>query len=41
MPLQASELREKSDSELLDELDDAKEELLNLRFQLATGATGR
>ncbi|HVM11523.1 MAG TPA: 50S ribosomal protein L29 [Actinomycetota bacterium] len=32
-----SELRELSDQELLDRLESGKEELFNLRFQLATG----
>jgi large subunit ribosomal protein L29 len=31
------EVRDLDDSNLLDELKDAKEELFNLRFQLATG----
>ncbi len=33
----ASELRELSDPELDERLNDAKEELFNLRFQLVTG----
>ena len=33
----ASELRELPDDELMARLDSAKEELFNLRFQLATG----
>jgi large subunit ribosomal protein L29 len=33
----AAELREIEDTELLDKLREAKEELFNLRFQAATG----
>jgi large subunit ribosomal protein L29 len=33
----AAELRELPEDELLDQLEGAKEELFNLRFQLATG----
>ncbi len=33
----ASELRELSDAELQDRLNESKEELFNLRFQLVTG----
>lgn len=33
----ASDLREKSDADLVTELNDAKETLFNLRFQAATG----
>ncbi len=33
----ASDLREKSDEDLVTELNDAKETLFNLRFQAATG----
>jgi large subunit ribosomal protein L29 len=33
----AAELRELPEEELLDQLEGAKEELFNLRFQLATG----
>ena len=33
----ASELRELSDADLIDRLKESKEELFNLRFQLATG----
>jgi large subunit ribosomal protein L29 len=33
----AAELRELNDSELANKLREAKEELFNLRFQLATG----
>ncbi|HEX6197787.1 MAG TPA: 50S ribosomal protein L29 [Jiangellaceae bacterium] len=33
----ASDLREKSDEDLVTELNDAKEALFNLRFQAATG----
>lgn len=32
-----SELRSKTDAELLNQLDDAYQELFNLRFQRATG----
>jgi large subunit ribosomal protein L29 len=35
--MKASELRELSDEELEKKLLDAKEELFNLRFQMATG----
>jgi large subunit ribosomal protein L29 len=38
MPSKAAELRELPDEELLARIDGAKEELFNLRFQLATGA---
>jgi large subunit ribosomal protein L29 len=37
MPSKAAELRELPDEELLARIDAAKEELFNLRFQLATG----
>jgi len=37
MPSKASELRELPEEELLSRIDGAKEELFNLRFQLATG----
>src|SRR3954453_4894974 len=37
MPTKASELRELSDEELYVRIENAKEELFNLRFQLATG----
>jgi large subunit ribosomal protein L29 len=37
MPSKAAELRELPDDELLTRVDAAKEELFNLRFQLATG----
>jgi len=37
MPSKASELRELPEDELLSRIDGAKEELFNLRFQLATG----
>ncbi|MGH2540554.1 MAG: 50S ribosomal protein L29 [Actinomycetota bacterium] len=37
MPSKAAELRELPDDELLSRIDSAKEELFNLRFQLATG----
>ncbi|MDP9298363.1 MAG: 50S ribosomal protein L29 [Actinomycetota bacterium] len=37
MPSRATELRELPDEELLARIDAAKEELFNLRFQLATG----
>ena len=33
----AGELRESTDDELVDRLRESKEELFNLRFQLATG----
>ena len=36
MPVQLKEMRRLSDSELSDELKAAKEELFNMRFQLAT-----
>ncbi len=35
--MKVSDLREKSDTELQDEIGDLKTELFNLRFQLATG----
>jgi len=38
MPSKAAELRELPDEELHARIDSAKEELFNLRFQLATGA---
>jgi large subunit ribosomal protein L29 len=37
MPSRAAELRDLPDDELLARIDAAKEELFNLRFQLATG----
>jgi large subunit ribosomal protein L29 len=37
MASKATELRELPDEELLARIDSAKEELFNLRFQLATG----
>lgn len=37
MPSKAAELRELPDEELYARIDSAKEELFNLRFQLATG----
>jgi large subunit ribosomal protein L29 len=37
MPRNISELRELGDTELLERLESHKEELFNLRFQLATG----
>ena len=37
MPSQAAELRELPDEELIARMDSAKEELFNLRFQVATG----
>jgi large subunit ribosomal protein L29 len=37
MPSQAAELRELPDDELSIRMESAKEELFNLRFQLATG----
>jgi large subunit ribosomal protein L29 len=37
MPSKAAELRELPDDELETRIDSAKEELFNLRFQLATG----
>jgi large subunit ribosomal protein L29 len=36
--MKASELRDMTDEELADRLADARQELLNVRFQLATGA---
>jgi len=35
--MKASEIRDLSDSEIQDKLKDLKEELFNLRFQMATG----
>jgi large subunit ribosomal protein L29 len=35
--MKASELRELSDAELVEKLDELKEELFNLRFQNVTG----
>jgi large subunit ribosomal protein L29 len=35
--MNANELRDLGDAELAQKLDEAKEELFNLRFQLATG----
>lgn len=35
--MNASELRELSDAELVEKLDECKEELFNLRFQNVTG----
>ncbi len=35
--MKASELRELSDTELVEKLDESKEELFNLRFQMITG----
>jgi large subunit ribosomal protein L29 len=35
--MEARELRELSDTELVERLDEAKEELFNLRFQIVTG----
>ena len=35
--MNAKELRDLSDAELTQKLDEAKEELFNLRFQLVTG----
>ena len=35
--MKASELRDLSDTELVEEHDELKEELFNLRFQMATG----
>ena len=35
--MKAKDIRDLSDDELLQKLADAKEELFNLRFQLATG----
>ena len=37
MPSKAAELRELPDDELVVRMESAKEELFNLRFQLATG----
>jgi large subunit ribosomal protein L29 len=37
MPSKAAELRELPDDELVARMESAKEELFNLRFQLATG----
>ncbi len=37
MPGKAAELRELPEQELLARIDSAKEELFNLRFQMATG----
>jgi large subunit ribosomal protein L29 len=37
MPSKATELRDLPDDELLHRIESAKEELFNLRFQLATG----
>ncbi|MDP9331451.1 MAG: 50S ribosomal protein L29 [Actinomycetota bacterium] len=37
MPSKAAELRELPEEELLARIDSAKEELFNLRFQMATG----
>ncbi len=37
MASKAAELRELPDEELVDRIESAKEELFNLRFQLATG----
>jgi large subunit ribosomal protein L29 len=37
MPSKAAELRELPDDELLARIESSKEELFNLRFQLATG----
>ena len=37
MPSKAAELREQTDEQLLERAESAKEELFNLRFQLATG----
>jgi large subunit ribosomal protein L29 len=37
MPSKAAELRELTDQQLLERAESAKEELFNLRFQLATG----
>jgi large subunit ribosomal protein L29 len=37
MPSKAAELRELPDEELVERIESAKEELFNLRFQLATG----
>lgn len=35
--LKAKEIRAKTNNEILEELDSLKDELFNLRFQLATG----
>ncbi|HEY7478424.1 MAG TPA: 50S ribosomal protein L29 [Actinomycetota bacterium] len=37
MPSKAAELRELPDDELYERMESSKEELFNLRFQLATG----
>jgi len=37
MPSKAAELRELPDEELVERIESSKEELFNLRFQLATG----
>jgi len=37
MPTKAEELRALPDEELLEQIESSKEELFNLRFQLATG----
>ena len=37
MPGKAAALRDLTDDQLLERVEDAKEELFNLRFQLATG----
>ena len=37
MPARSTELRSLADAELFQKLDETKEELFNLRFQLATG----
>jgi large subunit ribosomal protein L29 len=37
MPSRSAELRELTDGQLLERAESAKEELFNLRFQLATG----
>ena len=37
MPSKAAELRELPEDELIQRMESAKEELFNLRFQLATG----
>jgi large subunit ribosomal protein L29 len=37
MPSKAAELRDLTDEQLLERVESAKEELFNLRFQLATG----
>jgi large subunit ribosomal protein L29 len=37
MPSKAAELRDLTDGQLLERVESAKEELFNLRFQLATG----